>query len=215
MLKQINNKIAYSKDMKRYIHSLMPLKGGEWDNKEPQMQKLHTVIREQLKIYQDNECAYCGLHLEETGKSEIEHIAPKGGKKRPHYPQFAFTRYNLALACNLCNSPIKKGTKDTFDYVDPINYRQCTFKMVHPYFDNPEDHFEYSPSGKKIIVQPKTPKGIKSIEIFDLNNEAHCNARAKEILLKSLPEDTIEDIITNALLYKPLFNNVLQRVSNP
>lgn len=203
MFQKISERIRFNNKYKKYIKNLKPLKGGEWDNNDKENKKIKTYIRKQLSLYQNNECTYCGLKLDETGRTEIEHIAPKGGKSRPKYPQFAYTTYNLVLACNLCNSPIKKGTFDTIDFLDKQNYKNCTFKIVHPYFDNPDDHIECIEKGNKVLVVGKTDKGKKTIDVFKLDNEAHCCARAKQILYEMQKESSgIEGLLKMALTYK-------------
>lgn len=68
-------------------------------------------MRKQLLTAQNDCCAYCGLPLGETGKTEIEHLVAKGGPKRPKHVEFTFEVDNLYLSCNLCNSPLKKVLK--------------------------------------------------------------------------------------------------------
>lgn len=203
MLQKINQRVRFNNKIKRYIKSLKPLIGGEWDSKDVLNKELKIHLRKQLCIYQNNKCAYCGLPLNETGKTEIEHIAPKGGDKRPKYPQYAYTTYNLVLSCNLCNSPIKKGMIDTVEKLDKQNYKNCTFNIIHPYFDDPSDHVDFVARGNKIIIVPKTAKGKKSVDIFQLDNEAHCSARAKQAYYE-MAEDSVamEALLNKIITYK-------------
>lgn len=204
MLPVIDERIRYSASSKKFINRLKPLTGGEWDYKDDEIKVLKKQIRSQLMRIQDSKCAYCGLKLDETSIGEIEHIAPKGGKKRPKYTQFTFTPYNLVLSCHLCNGPTKKGTKDTILVLN-VNYRLCQFNIFHPYFDNPSDHFDWIPNGYNVLIQHKTEKGRKSIEIFGLDNSAHIEARAKEVahrFLKRLTEEDAEKLINDILNYR-------------
>ncbi len=211
MLKKLGVKISYPKKIKRYLNRIKPYKGGEWDRKDKLMNKTKSIIRNQLDSLQNGRCAYCGLKFGETSGSEIEHIAPKGGEKRPQYPQFTFIRYNLVLSCHLCNRPEKKGIENTVHILDS-DYSKCSFNIVHPYFDNPEDHFEWVVDGCGIVVIPVrgSAKARKSIDIFDLNGEAHVQARAKELsyYYKRKKEPIIlENELKEALKYKgELFN---------
>lgn len=204
MLPIINERIRYTSSMKKYIKKQKPLTGGEWVIQDKGMKLLKRQIRCQLIKIQDSKCAYCGLQLDETCRGEIEHIAPKGGEKRPKYTQFTFTPYNLVLSCHLCNGPIKKGTKDTIVSLN-INYKLCEFNIFHPYFDNPSDHFDWIANGVNVLIQHKTEKGKKSIEIFGLDNNAHLEARGKAVLhsfFKNSNEEEAEKFITNVLEYK-------------
>ena len=203
MLQKINQRVRFNNKIKRYIKYLKPLIGGEWDSKDILNKELKSHLKKQLTIYQNNKCAYCGLSLNETGKTEIEHVAPKGGSKRPKYPQYAYTTYNLVLSCNLCNSPIKKGMIDTVEKLDKLNYKNCTFNIIHPYFDDPADHVEFIARGNKIIIIPKTDKGQKSIDIFQLDNETHCSARAKQVYYEKAEDSlAMESLLTEIITYK-------------
>jgi uncharacterized protein (TIGR02646 family) len=168
------------------------------------MKEFKKSLKKQLLIFQHEECAFCGLKLGETGKTEIEHIAPKGGEKRPTYVRYMFTTCNLVLACNLCNSPFKKGQKNTIDNFDENNenYRLNNFNIYHPYFDNPDDHFEYNARRDQIIIVAITTKGQKTIDVFDLDGEPHCTARAKSVIYESMrQEPDIENLLNEALTY--------------
>lgn len=202
MLVKLNDKIRYPRASKKYLRKLKPFTGGEWDKKEEEMKSLKRHIRTVLEKFQKNKCAYCGLPLNETSGSEIEHIAPKGGVVYPKYTEFTFTPLNLVLSCHLCNSPAKKGRKDTILTLN-TNYKMCNFSIVHPYFDDPVNHLEWVPNGSDVLISFKTPKGEKSIEIFKLNDSAHNEARAKLLLYeyyKTSPD--IEELLTKALEYK-------------
>lgn len=203
MIQKIEGRIKFSREIKKYIKGLYPLRGGEWDSSDELNKKIKTFIKKQLTKYQDNKCAYCGLPLNETSRIEIEHIAPKGGTIRPQYPQYAYTVTNLVLACSFCNGSSKKGTFNTIDILHPSCYKNCTFKIVHPYYDNPEEHLEFSVEKNKVIVSYKTIKGEKTIEIFDLNSESHCMARAKQLLYDKYKNDPcIDGLLLDALTYK-------------
>lgn len=206
MIKQIKYKPRFRKEVRCYIKHLPTLKGGEWDAITTSLMKeFKKSLKNQLLIFQHEKCAFCGLKFCETGKTEIEHIAPKGGKKRPKYVRYMFTTCNLVLACNLCNSPIKKGQKNTIDNFDKNNenYRLNNFNIYHPYFDNPDDHFEYSARGDQIIIVAKSPKGKNTIDVFDLDGEPHCTARAKSLIYESKrQEPDIENLLNEALTYK-------------
>lgn len=190
MLIQINNRIRYSKAEKKTLRKLRPFPGGTWDAKEAK--NLKSKIKLVLRRYQDNKCAYCSQPLDITSGSEIEHIAPKGGAKIPNHTEFTFTPFNLVLSCHLCNSPVKKGRKETVTVKD-LNYTKCVFNIVHPYFDNANDHFEIIPNDDftGIIYKPLTEKGEISKRIFNLNDEPHVIARGKLAVAKQLERENL------------------------
>lgn len=207
MIKRLSCKAKIPKKTSDNINSVRPFKGGEWD-KPPESIKVDvdlfkSILKTQLFSIQSNECAYCGLTLNVTGRSEIEHIAPKGGAIQPKYVAFTFTPTNLVLACNFCNSPQKKGKKDTVEKYDAI-YAKCEFNIVHPYYDEPDLNYSWVKNEAKVIISGITPKGLKSIEIFSLDSPQHTEARAKQELyanLTSFPGGF--DFIDAVLNYKP------------
>ncbi|RAZ67272.1 HNH endonuclease [Planococcus maitriensis] len=187
MLVQIKDRLRYTKAHKKTLRKLRPFPGGTWDKKSPQIKDLKSHIKKILLFNQGEKCAYCSQPFNITSGAEIEHIAPKGGAVYPRHTEFTFTAHNLVLACHLCNSPVKKGRKDTIISKN-INYRNCTFNIVHPYFDNVYDHYKLTLDDtlSGIIYKPITNKAKNTIDIFDLNNEAHVTARGEQSVAKQL-----------------------------
>jgi uncharacterized protein (TIGR02646 family) len=163
-----------------FINSLIPFQPGIWNNQS--IFDIKANIHSQLLKIQNDNCCYCGLKVNEGGRAEIEHIANKGGPKRPAYIEFVFTEENLAIACQFCNSSSKKGQVDILDYIDLSNYNSCTIKIVHPYFDNPDLHYRWSKGDYKILISYISLKGKESIKLFQLDSEAHTLARAKQAM---------------------------------
>lgn len=189
-------------DVMTGIDELKPWVGGSWDLKVQAIDDFKRVIKEQLLTIQNDKCAYCGLPLDETGKTEIEHFAPKGGEKRPKHIEFTFTVENLVLSCNLCNSPIKKGTYDTISTKNQ-DYRKCTFKIVHPYFDDHALHYQWPIDEKHVLIQGISEKGLESIRIFKLASISHTEARTRlkiKAYLDNIPDGP--EIIARALAYR-------------
>jgi uncharacterized protein (TIGR02646 family) len=158
---------------------IRPWEGKHWEKPpNPQIKAIKAKIRQQLEDVQ-KVCGYCGLKLGGTSGSEIEHIAPKAFYRNP---EFTFTLKNLTLACNSCNSSKKKGTKQTIDKKHKIYFR-CTFLIVHPYFDDPISHFEWTDNDIELLIQVRnnSPKGFKSIEMFGLDTPIMSELRAGQV----------------------------------
>ncbi len=183
------------------INKLKPWNGSYWSTNSEVIDELKKHILHYLKNNQGNRCAYCGNIFDITSAAEIEHIAAKGGMKREIYPEFTFTPLNLVLACHLCNSPRKKGQIKVIDNLDQ-NYKACTFKIIHPYFDNPEDHLEerLSRDRKALIFIQKSLKGKNTIQMFGLNKEAQIKARTDTVIIENLPDDYREKILEASLI---------------
>lgn len=57
---------------------------GGWTRDEPCVSSFKDEIKGKLIANQNGKCAYCGLPLS-SRNPEIDHIAPKGGSKRPYH----------------------------------------------------------------------------------------------------------------------------------
>lgn len=213
-LVKIDNKVKLPRDVKRYLKTLLPLKGGEWDSKDPLNDKFKKCVKDQLSIIQNDRCAYCGLTLGTRGK-HIDHFAPKGGAKRPKHVMYTYLTRNLFLACYSCNMTESKGSKDTIKKatkkekalmikLDFMNYKKREFTIVHPYFDNPDDHISWTSEDRKIIPSYLDEKGKKTIEMFRLDRTHICEERGKDYLYHNNKQsDDDEILIGKSLIYRP------------
>ena len=183
MINKINSTYNLNNTQQNFLNSLIPFQPGIWDSST--VSHIKDEIHNQLLNIQNNNCCYCGLKVNEGGRAEIEHIANKGGKKKPAYIEFVFTKENLAIICQFCNSSSKKGQTDIMDSIDLTNYQNCTFKIVHPYFDDPNLHYSWSNGKYEILISSISAKGRKSIDLFGLDSEAHTLARAKQKMFES------------------------------
>lgn len=204
MIDQLASAPLIPQDILDEIDNIKPLAGGEWDiTNNDAINEFKELLKSQLLIIQGEKCAYCGLPLGETGKTELEHFAPKGGAKRPKHPEFTFTVHNLVISCNLCNSPVKKGNYDTVK-VKHVDYNCCRFKIVHPYFDDHSLHYSWINSNQKILIQGASAEGCESIRIFKLYSEPHTEARVRLKIRDYLSKiDGGADIVDAALNYNP------------
>lgn len=177
MINQIANIFTLSAQQENHLAGIPNAqKPAEWERSTVMMNGIKVSVTNQLDTIQKEKCCYCGLQLWETGRGEIDHIAPKASRKMA-FPEFTFTKQNLALACEYCNGSSKKGETNTvFRY--NANYANCEFKIVHPYFDDPNVHYEWINERTKIVIRHKTWKGKYSIILFGLHEQA--NARAKQ-----------------------------------
>ena len=181
---------------------------GGWDVKEDCVSQFKEEIKTKLLQNQGGKCAYCGLPLKDRSP-EIDHIAPKGGKVHRLHPECTFLSINLVYACHHCNSTSCKGQKDTVKNKNG-DYNQWSFKLVHPYLDDPAEFFETSVLGtimslpKKGLSQndPRREKAQYTIDMFGLAEEATLNELAKQIFLDRNP-DRINAIIREISTYRP------------
>jgi uncharacterized protein (TIGR02646 family) len=121
---------------------------------------------------QDGYCAYCSLSVGERGRrsSAVEHFVAKGG--RYGEPQWTFELKNLVLACEFCNSKLKKNT-NTVIRPAPYCYDQAAFTLFHPYIDRLQEHIAGGYPGG--CTDPKKVKGVSdagkaTVKLFKLKS---------------------------------------------
>jgi len=136
---------------------------------------LRKAIREFYKKEQYGFCSYCknSVSIQVADNCHIEHIAPKS-----KYRSFIFEPKNLCVICAECNK-IKRAQETLNQEPDTVNrgsnrklYPRSSnaFKIVHPHFDNYEDHIEIF--GDYFYVD-KTVKGGYTILYCKLNRRLH------------------------------------------
>lgn len=131
---------------------------------------------------QGKRCVWCTLPVGEDGRrrADRDHIAPK---KR--HPKWTFHSKNLAISCEYCNGFSVKKDIDTIE-VDNANYDLITFKVVHPYIDDPKIHLDFVEKAIKgkpgIAIKGLSPRGRWTIKNLKLNSPGLTAERAKELL---------------------------------
>ena len=197
-IRQIQGRILLSPASQAFIARMPVLQGHEWDGKlerplwrhgdKTLIKRVKDEIKECLKELQGDFCAYCGMPFYVTSSTQIEHIAPKGNGR---YPLFMFNVSNLVHACSLCNGFEKKEANGNFDTIAVLNgdYELCVFNIVHPYLDDPDDHFEFTQAGNRVLITHITPKGQRSITVFQLDGEALTTERGKMIMVAQYQMD--------------------------
>lgn len=100
-------------------------------------------------------CAYCEKEIDENPEnSNIDHF-----KTRNLFPELTLDYLNLLVSCETDGRCSK--FKDKY-----IKTREEYENIVNPVLDNPNDYFEYLPTGEMIA---KNGKGQFTIDIFNLN----------------------------------------------
>lgn len=165
---------------------------GDWNKQTNKIKLFKHKLKIELNKNQNGRCVYCERLLVENCP-EIEHIAPKS-----IYPEVQFDLRNLAYACHRCNFPPHKADEDIVENKEGT-YSNWSFKIVHPYFDNPADYFE---TGRKCCIvikssttEKKREKAQNTIDLFDLNSTSMVEERIKEKVYKSLSADEIKRIL--------------------
>lgn len=160
----LSDPVEFTAAEKAFIDTtLKPLGKNGWSNTAPATRAIQHHISTHTIIAQGGRCAYCERVLSK-GEVEIEHIAPKN-----HYGDFTFEPYNLVSSCTCCNAPVNKGQNKTI--IDPVNkvaYEKNSFSIVHPYFDNPDDHIKYLDADRTVFDENNcSGKGKATINLFN------------------------------------------------
>lgn len=146
---------------------------NDWS--EDDLIDLRKAIRDFYKKQQRGFCSYCKnpVSVQASDNCHVEHIAPKS-----KYRSFIFEPKNLCVICAECNK-IKREQETMAQEPDTVKkgsmrrlYPRSSnaFKIVHPHFDNYEDHIEIF--GDYFYVD-KTIKGGHTILYCKLNRRLH------------------------------------------
>lgn len=194
----LTNPVQYNDEEQKHVDIVLkPLLSNGWKDQKDKTKKLKHKIDAYTIEAQGGRCAYCDTPLKK-GAHAIDHIAPKG-----IYGEFCYEPLNLVNACTSCNSTSNKGEtniiEDPADREDYINNR---FKIVHPYFDNPDDHIRYEDDEMTIYDMPAcSQKGIETIKTFHWNESWAYNQRVINAMTRDLPVD-VAQLVMEISTYK-------------
>ncbi|HEY3251194.1 MAG TPA: hypothetical protein VGK25_08755 [Ignavibacteria bacterium] len=152
----------------------------------------------------NNRCAYCESYITHIDYGDVEHFRPKGNvtddPEHSGYFWLAYNESNFLLSCAKCNQI--GGKLNNF----PIEGKRAYFPddkledekpvLLDPSEDDILEHLDFCPKEFELCKGPvagKTPRGKRSIDIYNLNRD----------LLKSMRNQKQADII-NALKIKLL-----------
>lgn len=195
----ITTRISLSKTSKKIIKTHIrkqPYSSKTWDviNKA-----VKNEISKKLLFNQGPYCVYCERSFLRE-KIEIDHFAHKGD-----YSQFTFTTINLFYSCNFCNSLVKNQRSTIFE-LPHVNYRNCTFLIVHPFLNNPDDEILFKdPERVDIDWDQCTDLGKDTITFWKWDEQEMTMFRAQMATIRRLHPLTSEaerDLINKIIAYK-------------
>lgn len=196
----LHKNVTFSLSEYRHIQSIIA-KGVSG----PDMWKINNKKEKSIKHHiseftirnQKGRCVYCESILRK-GDTAIEHFAPK--EKNDN---FTFHPKNLFSACGCCNAPVVKGRNDTISS-NPKHpkYKKNNFSIVHPLFDNPDDHIKYKDADRTIFdLNACTQKGLDTINFFKWNTISAYLDRVNTANSRSIPIP-INQLIQEISTYK-------------
>lgn len=168
----------------------------QWVRQTNIVKAFKKAVKEHGMHVQEAKCVWCESKIGFAGRrsAQRDHIAPKD-----LYSCWTFEAENIALSCEYCNGFEVKKTLDTIDVV-AANYAECSFRVVHPYFDDPAAHIGFVNEHQRIVLRGLSPKGIWTIGELRLDSPSSTASRALDVVLSdnSLPEH-LASLIRQAL----------------
>ena len=182
--------------------------------------KFKKEIKKHLIKMQESYCYYCGRSFFLFGENEkrfsrnihIDHILPK---KATHgrYGRFTFETQNLILACSICNGRDFKGSLD-FCIEPSDDYDVMSFSIVHPYFEDINQHFRIEDDGTALKINRDKSKATVMERVFGINSTYMIESRLQNLtyIRQNLtPEE--EDVITEITKKIPIDGITSQSIS--
>jgi hypothetical protein len=161
----IDSPINYSTESEDLIRMLKERYSGKltadmWNSDE--LDPVKAEIKNYYKTKQNYRCSYCWQEIlvNHSATWDTEHIVP-----RSLHPQFMFEPKNLCVACKDCN--LAKSDVEVLVNKNRKSYPNISlaFKIVHPHFDNYEEHISIHIGH---IYKAKSDKGKFTIINCDL-----------------------------------------------
>lgn len=169
----ISKPYVFSVDFEKRLSdkfSKLGITHNNWQDSD--ISDIRSSIREYYRKQQNAKCAYCKQPLSLTSASncQVEHIVPKA-----KHIKFISEPKNLCVICADCNEI--KRSKEILNEIDEVTIRNIVkyprtssaFKIVHPHFDNYDEHI--------LIINgfyfDKSTKGGYTIIFCNLNRKLH------------------------------------------
>ncbi|MET0570591.1 MAG: HNH endonuclease, partial [Pedobacter agri] len=174
--------------------------------KDEDLKELRKSIRDFYRKEQKAICSYCKnpVSLQSASNCHIEHIVPKS-----KYRYYIFEPKNLCVICADCNE-IKREQETIGEVIDPlikggkrVLYPRSSrsFKIVHPHFDEYDNHILILNSA---FYLDKTPKGNFTIYACRLNRRLYAFGWEKE----TVDDAELMSVMTSYLNEKSITNRV-------
>jgi uncharacterized protein (TIGR02646 family) len=154
----------------------------QWPRATNAIKAFKRAVKQHGMAVQNAKCVWCESKVGFSGRRSAhrDHIAPKD-----LYSAWTFEPYNLALSCEYCNGFEVKKDLDTIAVL-ASTYADSQFHIVHPYFDNPEEHISFVHEEARIVMKSLSPKGIWTIDKMRLDSPSATANRALEAALKDI-----------------------------
>lgn len=161
---------------KKYFGNTWNNAAEEKDPLTPEERILVDDFKTSLKkhlyfISQGRYCCFCGIELQlHDATKDLEHLISKSGKVNN-----VFELKNIAISCKDCNIP-KGKLKVTIDSIneesDPIGLYSGDYIIVHPHYDEWQEHFYIDNFGRVSPINPSIDsKAFNTINICNIHKK--------------------------------------------
>ncbi|SHJ83815.1 TIGR02646 family protein [Halomonas caseinilytica] len=194
----LNKSASIDASLEKSLDDIVPdQRATAWGGNNKNVKKFKKVVMEHGLIEQGGRCVWCtlgvGVHSRRT--PHRDHIAPKA-----LYSQWTFEVCNIAISCEYCNGFAVKSDLDTVCNTSR-DYREVEWLIVHPYFDNTNEHIRFCGEAEsgEVVIKSLTERGKWTIEKLKLDDPGLTVERAKEKIfegvLAKLPDDRKEQLL--------------------
>ncbi|WP_279357183.1 HNH endonuclease [Methylobacterium indicum] len=159
----ILNPIRFDCEKQRQISDILArrdLSAADWSAED--IEEIRSEIKQYYIREQGYRCCYCNqLLLAHHGRVwDVEHVIPRSTK-----PNFMFEPKNLAVSCVECNGNKSAVQVTTRDYVR-FTESSANYKIVHPHFDEFDEHIEIEGDYTYHALSPKGSFTIYHCDLF-------------------------------------------------
>lgn len=171
------NEVKFSESENKTIeHFIASSDKSASDWSKDEFTSIKKTIKDHYIKEQNHTCCFCKQRIVVCHNRawDAEHIL-----SRFSHPAFMFEPKNLCITCIDCN--MEKSSKPVLERpVTGPRYpaRSSAYTIVHPHFDQYEDHLEVIVAGQ--LYQWKTPKGRKTINTYGLDRFLKAAERPQE-----------------------------------
>jgi uncharacterized protein (TIGR02646 family) len=176
----------------------LPKTKKAWEDEN--ISKIRATLRGDILIEEQKLlCAYCEKAIDEDAKnSNIDHF-----KTRNLFPELTLEYSNLLVSCNT------KGRCSNFKDTH-IKTREEYKYIVNPVFENPNEFFDYLPTGEIIA---KNKKGQFTIDIFNLQDISLVQCRLQIVkALEHFKELSLDEIYDVFFDYHGFIENIYPKL---
>jgi hypothetical protein len=171
------NEVKFSESESKIIaHFIASSDKSASDWSKDEFTSIKKTIKDHYIKEQNYTCCFCKQRIVVSHNRawDAEHIL-----SRFLHPAFMFEPKNLCITCIDCN--IEKSSKPVLARsITGVRYpvSSSTYIIVHPHFDQYEDHLEVIVAGQ--LYRWKTPKGRKTINTYGLDRFLKVAERPQE-----------------------------------